>query len=121
MPCMPKWLGKIIHWNFTGEYTTQQIIDSFASLYGDARFDDTRGQVRNYRDVKGEFTVDDVRKIAAFDRAAAKTNPNMKVAVVTRADESHSAFAALYDAELYESNWEVNIFTCEQEAMDWVA
>ena len=121
MSCMPKWLGKIIHWKFQGEMTAQQLIDSFASLYGDERFDDTRGQVRNLRNVKGTFTVEDVRKIAAYDRAAAKTNPNMKVAVVTRAHENHTAYAALYDAELYDTEWEVSLFTCEEDALSWVA
>ncbi|ARN74391.1 STAS/SEC14 domain-containing protein [Oceanicoccus sagamiensis] len=120
MPCVPKWLGKIIHWNFKGEITTEQLIDTFAELYGDARFDDTRGQVRNYREIKGAFTVEDVRKIAAYDRAAAKTNPYMKVAVVTTGHETHSAFAALYDAELYDTNWEISLFTCEEEALAWV-
>ena len=62
-----------------------------------------------------------MQKIAAFDRAAAKTNPQMKIALVTANDEGHSALAALYDAELYDTPWEVSIFTCGNEALAWAA
>ncbi len=121
MSCIPQWFGKIIHWDFKGEVTVQGLIDTFASLYGDERFDDTRGQVRNYQNASGDFSLEDIQKIAAFDRAAAKTNPNMKIAVVTTDDEEHTAFASLYDAELYDTPWEVSIFTCPDEALAWVA
>jgi hypothetical protein len=121
MPCVVEWHGKSVYWNFNGVIDTEQVIDVFSTLYAHERFDETRGQVRDYSNVEGSFGVTDVRKIAAFDRAAAKTNPQMKIALVTMNEENQSAFAALYNTELYESPWEVNIFTCSHEALAWVA
>ena len=104
------------------EVTGEQQIEVFSGLYGDERFDDTRGQIRNYCEatVNG-ISVADVQKIAAFDRAAAKSNPRMKIALVTSGSENDSALAALYDAELYGTPWKVSLFNCVNEAMAWVA
>ena len=48
MACEIEWIGKSIHWKFQGEMTGEQIIETFSQLYGQERFDDTRGQIRNY-------------------------------------------------------------------------
>jgi hypothetical protein len=122
MSCLIEWYGNNVHWKFVGEITTSQIIEVFAGLYGDARFDDTRGQIRNFLDFKSQgFSVQDVQKIAAYDRAAAKSNPRMKIALVACGQQEVSALASLYDAELHDTPWEVNIFRCFHEALAWLA
>ena len=53
--------------------------------------------------------------------AASKSNPTMRVAVVTSGSEEQGALASLYDAELYETSWEVAIFSNIDEAKAWAA
>ncbi|WP_101757884.1 hypothetical protein [Oceanicoccus sp. KOV_DT_Chl] len=121
MPCDIEWRGRSIHWKFHGAITSEQLIKTYSSLYGDARFDDTRGQVRDYSQVTElHVSFDDVLRIAAFDKAAAKSNPRMKIAFVFN-NQEYSSLASLYDSELDGGPWQVNFFTCANEAIEWVA
>ena len=121
MPCEIEWRGNTVHWKFYGDVTADQIIDAYGSLYGASRFDDTRAQIRDYSLVESlSLSVEEVLKVAAFDKAAALSNPQMKVALVTK-DLDHSTLAALYDLELEESAWNVGLFDCANEAAKWAA
>lgn len=112
MPCEIEWLGKAIHWNFSGVIEAEDQINTFGGLYGDEQFDSTRAQIRNYSDaIKGRISLNDIKRIAAYDRAAARTNPQMKIAIVLASkDQDNTALLSFYDAELHDCQWQVNFF-----------
>lgn len=122
-PCRIEWMDRCVHWIFQGPLTASSVIETFGELYGHARFDETRVQIRNYSAITSyEISVADVQKIAAFDRAASKSNPNMKIAlVVSTENENHEALAYLYDAELYDTPWQVAVFSSLEAALEWAA
>ena len=118
------WLDRVIHWIFHDKIGPEELIALFGAFYGHESFDHARGQIRNFRSVSSiemeGNAVQVVQKIAAFDRAAAISNPYMKVAVVTPDDIDHKMLASLYGAELYGSPWQVEIFDCEEAAKRWI-
>ena len=119
--CITEWFDRCIHWQFYGEVSLDQLIETYGQLYGHESFDSTRAQIRNFRDVSVSApSVEDVQTIAAFDRAAALSNPIMKVAVVTPDCAEHKMLAELYSAELYESPWDVKVFDCLEQAKRWI-
>lgn len=121
MNCITEWLGRCIHWQFIGEVSLDQLIEIYGKLYGHESFDSTHAQIRNFKDVGLHVpTVEEVQTIAAFDRAAALSNPLMKVAVVTPDITEHKMLAELYSVELHESPWDVKIFDCLEQAKRWI-
>jgi len=64
------------------------------------------------------LTIEECRILAATDRAAAKTNPRVKTAIVAT-DEVIQAFAYLYESEMLSSPWETDFFHTVDEAMKW--
>jgi hypothetical protein len=123
MPCDIEWHGKAVHWKFSGVSEADEQIEKFSSLYGDERFDSTRAQIRNYNDATNrKFSLNEIKRIAAYDLAAAKTNPQMKIALVLDSkDQEKTAFMSFYDAELYDCTWQVSFFESLEDALVWVA
>jgi hypothetical protein len=66
------------------------------------------------------FTADDVMKVAAFDRAAAKMNPRMKCALVS-ADQVAQRLSKIYQNEIRSSSWEGKSFQTLKEAREWAS
>jgi hypothetical protein len=89
-------------------------------VYGDSRFDNLRYQLWDFTKVT-EFNVniEDMIKIAAHDKAAALSNSNMKIAIVAT-EEMAQTLLNLYQAEMFTSPWESEIFNSMDEAQQWV-
>ena len=120
MKCVTEWIGRCIHWQFSGIITADTVIEVISGLYGHERFDDTRAQIRDFRDITlADPSIERVQTIAAFDRAAALSNPNMRVAVVTTEHLDHQMLTSLYCAELDGTSWEVKMFHCLEAAKGW--
>lgn len=105
---------------FTGHLGDEELIRSVSTAYGDARFDDLRYVIDDFLDVESySIREDTVLYIAAMDGAAARSNPDIKVAIVV--SEAHEkTLAALYAAS--PSNpYPTRIFTSMQEARSWAA
>lgn len=122
MNCITEWLGRCIHWQFVGDVCLDQLIETYGKLYGHESFDSTHAQIRNFQGISSRApTVEEVQTIAAFDRAAALSNPMMRVAVVTPEFTEHKMLAELYSVELDGSPWEVKIFDCLEQAKQWIS
>ena len=121
MPYSIKWEQKQVYCKFTGEVSGQELIGCNMSMYGSASFDDIRIQIFDMQDVtKINFTADDVKKVAAFDRAAAKINPRIKCALVST-DQIAVELSKLYQEEIHNSPWEGKNFLTLSEAFEWTS
>ena len=81
------------------------------ALYGNSNFDDLTLQVFDMLDVERiTFTQDDVKVVAACDRAAAKVNPRIKCAMVST-DQAVLGLSKIYQNQIFGSPWEGKITT----------
>ena len=120
MPYTIEWKTDTVIWTYSGRLTGEDILESNMAIYGDARFDALRYQIVDLRKVD-EFAVDEIhmRKIAHLDRAAAYTNPHVRVAVVTN-EERGETMTDTYIEQAPDSHWPTQTFYDLDEALTWV-
>lgn len=119
MPFETTWERHGAYKKFHGHVPAEELVRSVTDIHGDARFDDLRYVINDFLDV-ASFTVteDTVRYIAAIDSAAARSNPNIQVALVA-SDVQMQALADHYIV----SPWTVfhtQLFGSVEEARAWV-
>jgi hypothetical protein len=121
MPYSIQWEGKKVFCKFTGEVTGQELFECNMAMYGNSAFDSVRMQIFDMLEATEiTFTLKDVKKVAAFDRAAAKINPRMKCALVST-DQTAQELSKIYQDEIQESPWEGKAFHTLKEALEWVS
>ena len=115
------WTTKGVIITFSDVVACEELFQAVDEINSDPRFDEIRYQIRDYTKIT-EFNVDVecVTKIAAWDKAAAMSNPNMKIAIVTT-DSVMQILSSLYLAEIFMSHWEGKIFNTMDEAQQWVS
>ena len=119
MPYSIKWNKSKVCCTFRGEITGQELIGCNMSMYGNALFDELRVQVLDMSEVtKIAFTIDDVKEVAAYDRAAAKINPRIKCALVST-DIVAQELSKIYQEEIVDSPWEAKDFRSLSQALEW--
>ena len=121
MPYVISWNKKEVYCKFTGGLTGQELIDCNMAMYGNPNFDVVHMQIFDMLEVTQiAFTADDVKKVAAFDRAAAKMNPRMKCALVST-DQVAQKLSKIYQNEILRSSWEGKSFQTLKEAREWAS
>lgn len=114
------WEGHGVYRKYVGTMTGKEIIQAVQEVEGDHRFDSIRYVINDYLDVSGADVSDrEVKIIAAIDRAAALTNPDIKVAMVTNSKKIFD-MATMY-CEMPDVPYPSRTFTELDEARDWVA
>jgi hypothetical protein len=120
MPFQIHWVPKGVIWDYEGEITPSDILASNESVYGDARFDALRFEIANFLSVSpAKFSPKDVRLIAAMDRAAALTNPSVRVALVA-VDSNVRDLLTVYCEGLNGSPWQAKVVSSLVEAACWL-
>ena len=114
-----EWNGRLHICTFTGTTSGIEIIECNDKLQGDSRFDGIRATIWDFSQVEDfDLTVEQCVRIAAQDKAAAKTNPRIKIAIV--ADQNIvKRMMYLYESEVVESSFETEVFQSKSEAMRW--
>ena len=119
MPFSIKWEESSVYCKFTGEVTGQELFECNMALYDNPIFDDIRFQVFDMLCVtKFSFMPNDVKKVAAFDRAAGKIWPRMKCALVST-NQITLELSKSYQNEMRNSPWETKSFQVIDEALEW--
>jgi hypothetical protein len=114
-----KWDKKIVYCKFSGEVSGQELLECNMSMYGNSNFDDIRLQVFDMLDAtKTSFNQDDVKLVAACDRAASKINPRVRCALVST-DQVALELSRIYQNEVLASPWEGKSFRRLSEALEW--
>ena len=108
-----KWYPNLIHFHYHGTVTGQDILQSNLAVYGDARFDDLRWEVASFdQGCAIEATFESVRQIAYFDRAAAKSNPRIRI-LLAGDKRIQKTIYENYAEHAFDGGWEVTTFeTC---------
>lgn len=105
---------------FFGHVTDEELMQSLIKVESDHRFDTLRFVINDFLEVEGfAVTEDNVLLLAAIDKAAALTNPNIVIAVVAT-DAQIQALARLY-ATSPMSVYSTEIFPNLAEARAWIS
>ncbi|ARN73676.1 hypothetical protein [Oceanicoccus sagamiensis] len=122
MPVSFNWEDKKqLYISYTGTITGQEVLESQSAITDNYPFEDLRGIVLDVSQVKENLCVEsDVVKVSAVAQAQAKTNPKIKNAIVLGANEESQAFTAYYQLLAESTGWDIEMFSSEQDARDWL-
>lgn len=117
MPYKLHWTSNCVEWTYYGSLTGAEIIESNNEIYGDSRFDDLHYQIVDLSNVES-FGVSEtnMKHMAHLDRAAARSNPHIKVAVIAPKGPVLE-IADTYARHNTESPWQTAIFDTREEAI----
>lgn len=105
---------------FFGPVTGQDILDSVIETEASVDFDRLRWVINDFLAATSvTVTVDELDEIAAIDRAAAQSNPYIRIAVV--ATQPSIIEAARHYAESPMNRYPTRIFPTLPEAHAWLA
>jgi hypothetical protein len=104
---------------FSGHVTATEFMQSINELHGSANFDDLRFSINDFQSIQGfEISDLDVKKFAGFGKGAARTNPNVHIAVIT-SDERIKALVRIYATPPL-APFPLAILSNPSEARDWL-
>lgn len=122
MPYTTTWEAHGVVWNYSGTLTGNELLQSNLEIFGDERFDDIRYQIVDLTAVNAmEVTGKHMRKIAHLDMAAARTNPRVRVAVVTTSEGGIDITDIYNQYTAEKSPWQTKIFSTREAAEAWVS
>lgn len=103
---------------FFGLVTGHEILQAVIEVEGNARFDDLRYALNDFLGSTGLSGYDDVaEEVSAVDYAAARTNPNIRVAIIATLPEIIAGANEYAKSPL--NAYPTRIFTTLAEARDW--
>ncbi len=120
MPYDTRWEPKGVHWRFFGRVSGLEVLQSNLEAYGDPRFTEIKYEIADFLEIDSlDMKPSEVKKLAYLDKAAAKSNPHIRVALVARREaiEKHARLHA--DYAVY-SDWETEVFESLDEARAWL-
>jgi len=104
---------------FSGTVTSHDIVQSLIDVERSPRFDDLRYVINDFLDVDElDATGLDIDELAAIDRGAFATNPNIRIAVVTISAEI--VRLALEYAQSPVNVYSTRIFSTLPDAEEWL-
>ena len=114
------WENKGVRWKFHGSVTSKEVMKSNMDIYGDPRFDSIRYQIADFTEVLDvSFNEKDMQKIAYLDRAASRSNPQIKVALIAPTDSVRKILKE-YSMYSMESPWVIKIFESLEAVESWL-
>jgi len=122
MPYSSQWEPGGVYRRYTGVVSGVELIEASLDMYADSRFDDIHYLIADFSQVDGfEITMEEVEKLAHFNTAAAKTNGNVKTALVLT-DDHAKGLVSIYDivAQANNSPWENKVFATVEHARRWL-
>ena len=114
-----EWETRGVYWKYSGIVSGQEIVESSTAIYGDPRFDTLKYKLVDFLDVETiKMDNDEVALIAHQHRAAEKSNPRIKNAIVIK---SNTDLTDRFVAFFSKSSWQVQVFQNLDEANIWLA
>lgn len=120
MPYSTTWEPRGVMWTFWGVVTGEELFRSNGEVYGDPRFDDITYELVDLTGVdRFDVTEEDMLVMAASDRAASRSNANVRIAVAAN-DPSIRAMSERYSEAAVRSPWQQRVFTSVEDARNWL-
>lgn len=110
-----------LHIKYTGAVNGDELVKSSLELSGDHRFDELRCVLSDWYEIQ---TVDmnerDVLTLVNCNHAMAKSNPNLKVALVASKNNIAPQLISLYALESESGPWQIVSFADHEDANRWL-
>jgi hypothetical protein len=120
LPHSTQWDDNGVVWKYWGIVTGDELLESNQEIYGDARFDAMKYQVVDLTAVERfDVNEDDMMVVAANDKAAARSNPNVRVAIVA-SDSTILQLSRIYGAATA-ATWKQRFFETTAAARSWAS
>lgn len=114
------WKEKGVTAEFKGAINYSELRETLSKFYGDSKFDKINYLIINLLQVvKLDMTDSDLHVVGAMDAAAAKSNPKIRIAVITNNETILNLFAS-YEKGANRSPWEVKYFPSVNDANKWL-
>ena len=122
MPIQIKYIDDGLGVEFLGSsvVTGTDIIEANKEIYGNESFSRQRYQIVDRTNCeKFQVNNDEIQIIAAQDKAAAKTNPNIIIALISTSDLQYG-ISRMYQAHVGENGFLTKIFRDRKSAEKWI-
>ena len=121
IPYSTEWKNKGLRITFTGIVIGREFLQLAKGIYDDRRFGELRYQLVDFSSAESfDMTESQTKNLAYMDMAAAKSNPDSRVAIVAHQDIIKK-LAGIYASYSELSPWETRIFDTRQEAEQWLS
>jgi hypothetical protein len=120
LACENRWEGKGLYRLYLRKISGKDLLNSNLTIQGDPRFDDLRYIVNDFTKVE-EFDGReiDISRIAMVDSVAAKSNSDIKIAIVSN-NEMILKWIYLYSEKMQGSLYDqIKIFDNTDDAYQW--
>lgn len=119
MAYINRWETKGVLKIFSGDISGDEVFNATVEIEADPRFDEITYVINDFLQITSVTVVDkDIARLAAIDRAAARTNPNIRIAVVTQTDRIRES-AQQYAEMMKGSPYQARVFDSVEQARDW--
>jgi hypothetical protein len=117
MSCKVTWKDNELLWELSGNISAEEFHQINNDHQGDPRWDELRYLIADFRNVISiNLPEEDLTMIQAMDKAAAKSNPYLKIASIANTDETKKI------AEFYgmDTPWKYEVFETVEEGRSWL-
>ncbi len=116
------WEPRGLYIQYIGRVTGRELIESSLKLSGHPKFDKIDYVLADWSQAtESTVTAEDVRELAAYIEAMAKTNPNVKNVTVMYPDETRQALVALFALFTENFSWQNHAVHSLEEGRAWLA
>jgi len=121
MAFINNWEAGGVYKVFSGDVTGSEVLDSAVEVEEDQRFDQVRYVINDFLAVDGvDANERDIALVAAIDRAASKTNPDIRIAVVAT-QQKIIELAQHYSRLIEDCPFQAQLFASVEDARNWLA
>lgn len=114
------WEEKGVYRKYSHCVTSKELFQAMEDVHSHALFDSVRYVINDLLHVTDhDVTSEDIITLAAIDKAAALTNPNIKIAIVATMP-TIKILASLYGDLISSSPYTSEVFTNLDDARNWV-
>ena len=104
----------------SGVVTGADIIEANKEIYSNENFSKQRYQIVDRTNcIEFLVTTEEIQKIAEQDKAAAKTNPNIIIALISTTDLQYG-LSRMYEAYVGDSGFLTEVFRDRKSAEEWI-
>ena len=116
-----KWEAAGLYRKFTDKINGGEVLGDNLKLQGDARFDAIRYVINDFTQIVDfDFSDLDVQKISINDNVASKSNPKIKIALIST-HEPLLVWLKLYSKSMEGSLYKCDIFESADNAYKWAS